>query len=64
MMTKYFSVYVISPTAVLRCDICHARDRGFGDVYAWDTAEDMNLLGLISRAQTHWSMIHEEDTYQ
>lgn len=63
MLTRYFSLYVVTPVVVLRCDICHARE-GFADVFAWDTAEDMNLFGLISRAQTHWSMIHEEDTYQ
>jgi hypothetical protein len=46
---------------VLRCDVCNARDWGHGDVFAWDAFEDMNLAGLISHAQVHWSMIHEED---
>lgn len=63
-LTDHFSLYVVPPVVVLRCDFCHARDWGMGDVFAWNTSEDMNLSGVISRAQTHWSLIHEEDTYQ
>lgn len=61
MMTDHFSVYVVMFTMVLRCDICHARDHGFGDVYAWDTSEDMNLTGIVSHAGSHWASIHEKE---
>lgn len=52
-----FSLYTVVPVTVLRCDVCHARE-GFADVFAWDNDEDMNLAGLISHAQAHWSKIH------
>lgn len=56
-----FSLYVVPPVVVLRCDVCHARDWGHGDVFAWDAAEDMNLAGLVSHGQSHWSKVHVQE---
>lgn len=53
-----FSLYWAAQVMVLRCDVCNARDWGHGNVFVWDAFEDMNLAGLISRAQGHWAQVH------
>lgn len=64
IMSDKFSIYYSWYTMILRCDICHARDWGHGDVIAWDAQEDVNLSALISRAQGHWAKIHEEEVVE
>lgn len=58
IMSDKFSLYYSWYNIVLRCDVCHARDWGHGDVFAWPSEEDMNLSGIVSRAQAHWAQMH------
>lgn len=53
-----FSIYYQWYGIRLRCDVCHARDWGSGDVFDWSSEEDMNLAALVSHSQAHWARIH------